>query len=288
MEIKRKRTASAAFICHSCVMPAASRSELGLTFATESPLPVTWIITKSQPHADSVVIQLRRQGLCALAIPCIDHQWRDWPELRRIGAAGAALLFVTSRAAAARIDVPTGIQVAAIAPTTSATLEARGIRVGLAAHGGARELAQAVVDSPTIPASAEVFYPTSDAALRQPEHQAAVAILSQRLRVHVSAVYSTVAPANLAQELAALRTPDAGTPAHPGYCFWSPSAIENFAAARGFELPPGPVVLIGGSTERCWRETAPPPWRHAHRHEAETPLEWSLRFLERGAAAAGS
>ncbi len=34
--------------------------------------------------------------------------------------------------------------VAAIAPTTSATLEARGIRVGLSAPGGVRELAQAV------------------------------------------------------------------------------------------------------------------------------------------------
>ncbi|HXS31104.1 MAG TPA: hypothetical protein VN755_09755, partial [Steroidobacteraceae bacterium] len=87
----------------------------------------TWIVTKSQPHADSLVIQLRRQGLCALAIPCIEHRWSDWPDLRRIGASGAALLFVTSRAAAARIDVPEGVLVAAIAPTTSATLEARGI-----------------------------------------------------------------------------------------------------------------------------------------------------------------
>jgi uroporphyrinogen-III synthase len=251
-------------------------------------LPVTWVITKSQPHADSLVIQLRRAGLCALAVPCIDHQWRDWPELRRIGAGGSALLFVTSRAAAARIDVPHGTLVAAIAPTTSATLVARGIRVGLAAHGGVRELAQAVVDSDSIPSGTEVFYPTSDAALRQPEHRAAVAILSQRLRVHVRAVYSTAAPENLAQELAALRAPATPAPAQLGFCFWSPSAIENFSTARGFELAPGPVVLIGGSTERCWHETAPTPWRHALRHDAETPLEWSLRFLERGAAAAGS
>jgi uroporphyrinogen-III synthase len=251
-------------------------------------LPVTWIITKSQPHADSLVIQLRRAGLSALAVPCIDHQWRDWPELRRIGAGGAALLFVTSRAAAARIDVPQGTLVAAIAPTTAATLVARGIRVGLAAHGGVRELAQAVVDSDSIPSDTEVFYPTSDAALRQPEHRAAVSILSQRLRVHVRAVYSTAAPENLPQELAALRAPAIPAPAPLGFCFWSPSAIENFAAARGFELAPGPAVLIGGSTERCWRETAPAPWCQSLRHDAETPLEWSLRFLERGAAAAGS
>ncbi len=247
----------------------------------------TWIITKSQPHADSLVIQLRRQGFAALAICCIEHRWRDWPELRRIGASGAALLFVTSRATAARIDVPQGSLVAAIAPTTSATLEARGIRVGLTAHGGVRELAQAVVDSPAIPAGADVFYPTSDAALRQPEHQTAVATLAQRLRVHTQAVYSTVAPENLVQELAALRAPEAPG-LRLGYCFWSPSAIENFTTARGFELTPGPVVLVGGSTERCWRERAPPPWRYAYKHDAETPLEWSLRFLERGTTAGGT
>ncbi len=244
----------------------------------EPALPYTWIITKSQPHADSVAIQLRRQGFAALAIPCIEHQWHDWPELRQIGASGAALLFVTSRAAAARVEVPQGTFVAAIAPTTSATLEARGIRVALTAHGGVRDLARAVVDSNAVPSDSELFYPTSDAALRQPEHLAAVAILGTRFRVHTRAVYSTSAPPTLAQELAALRE---GERPPPGYAFWSPSAIENFAAARGFELPPGPVVLIGGSTLRAWQETAPPAWRRAYRHDAETPLEWSLRFLER-------
>lgn len=244
----------------------------------------TWIITKSQPHADSVVIQLRRAGLTALAVPCIDHQWHDWPELRRMGADGKAVLFVTSRAAAARVEVPAAgaeeVTVAALTPATSATLEHRGIRVGITARGGVRELARAVHESARIPANAEVFYPTSDAALRQPEHLAAVEILSQRLRVHTRAVYSTVAPDNLAQELASTRS----RAEHPlGYCFWSPSAVENFGAAQGFSLTPGPVVLVGGSTERCWREQAPPAWRRAFKHDAETPLEWSLRFLERGA-----
>lgn len=242
-------------------------------------MPCTWIITKSQPHADSVVIQLRRAGLAAEALPCIEHQWRDWPELRRIGATGNALLFVTSRAAAARLEAPPGVAVAAIAPATSAALEARGIRVTLTARGGARDLAQAVHESPAVPDGTEVFYPTSDAALRQPEHQAAVATLAKRLRVHVQAVYSTGAPENLRQALATVVAEADGS---PGYCFWSPSAIENFAAAGGFDLPPGPVVLIGGSTERCWRQAAPPAWRRAYRHDADTPLEWSLRFLERG------
>ena len=248
----------------------------------------TWLITKSQPHADSVVIQLRRQGLTALALPCIDHQWHDWPELRQIGARGAALLFVTSRAAAARVEVPQGTLVAAIAPTTSATLEARGIHVSLSARGGVHELAQAVISSNAVPANAEVFYPTSDAALRQPEHLAAVTTLSSRFRVHTKAVYATVAPANLAQELGALRADGAVARPPLGFAFWSPSAIENFSGARGFQLPAGPVVLIGGSTERCWREVAPPAWRRAYKHDSETPLEWSLRFLERGATAEGS
>jgi len=241
----------------------------------------TWVITKSQPHADSVAIQLRRQGFGALALPCIEHQWLDWPELRRIGSTGPALLFVTSRAAAARVEVPKGAWVAAIAPTTSATLEARGIRVTISAHGGARELAQTVHDHAALADGADVFYPTSDAALRQPEHLAAVATLARRLRVQTRAVYSTVAPATLEAELAALRYADAAR-APLGFAFWSPSAIENFSAAGGFSLEPGPAVLIGGSTERCWRERAPPAWRCAFRHAAETPLEWSLRFLERG------
>jgi uroporphyrinogen-III synthase len=248
-------------------------------------VPYTWIITKSQPHADSVVIQLRRQGFNALALCCIEHQWLDWPELKQIGASGPALLFITSRAAASRVEVPPGILVAAIAPTTSAALEARGIRVSLSAHGGVRELAQAVVGSHAIPDGMQVYYPTSDVALRQPEHLAAVAMLGKRLRVFTRAVYSTVAPANLAQELAALKNPPAAQPA-PGYAFWSPSAIENFRAANGFELPPGPVVLIGGSTMRCWSEVAPAAWRRAFRHDPETPLEWSLRFLERDTAIA--
>jgi uroporphyrinogen-III synthase len=249
-------------------------------------LKYTWVITKSQPHADSVVIRLRRQGFAAQALCCIEHRWVDWPELQRIGSSGPAVLFVTSRAAAARIEAPRGILVAAIAPTTSATLEARGIRVNLTAAGGVRELAQAVNDSAAVPDGADVFYPTSDAALRQPEHLAGVEALKARLRVHVRAVYSTVAPDNLSQELAALRTSlDANAP--PGYAFWSPSAIENFAAAKGFELPPGPAVLVGGSTMRCWQESAPPAWRRAYRHDSETPLEWSLRFLEKDAATPG-
>ena len=247
---------------------------------TESTLPFTWIVTKSQPHADSLVIQLRRQSFNALAICCIEHQWRDWPELRQIGAAGPAILFVTSRAAAARVEVPEGTLVAAIAPTTAATLAARGIKVSIAAQGGVQELARAVSESGAVPDGAEVFYPTSDAALRQPEHLAAVATLGVRLRVRTQAVYATVAPPNLAQELAALRSATAPL----GFAFWSPSAIENFSTANGFTLPPGPVVLIGCSTLRCWREIAPPSWRRVYSHDAETPLEWSLRFLERGAA----
>ncbi len=248
-------------------------------------VPYTWIITKSQPHADSVVIQLRRQGFNALATCCIEHRWHDWPELKQIGAAGSALLFVTSRAAAARVEVPPGTRVAAIAPTTSSALEARGIRVSIAARGGVRELAQAVFDSSAVPDGTEVFYPTSDVALRQPEHHAALSLLGKRLRVIEKAVYSTVTPGNLPQELAALRAPQPDRPP-PGYTFWSPSAIESFRGALGFELPTGPVVLIGGSTMRCWSELAPPAWRRAYRHDAETPLEWSLRFLERDTAAA--
>lgn len=238
-----------------------------------------WIVTKSQPHADSLAIQLRRLGFAARAIPCIEHHWSDWPELRQVGARGPSLLFVTSRAVAARVEVPADTTVAAISPTTSATLEARGIRVHVSAHGGVRELAAEVVRSAQVATGTEVFYPTSEAAQRQPEHLAAVAELASRFRVHAQAVYRTVIPVSLQNELAALGTP--GAPAAPGFIFWSPSAIENFGSARGFERPPAPVVLVGGSTMRAWGEIAPPEWRRAYKHDAETPLEWSLRFLER-------
>ena len=202
-------------------------------------MPYTWIITKSQPHADSVVIQLRRQGFDALAMCCIEHHWHDWPEL---GASARRARPCCSSPAAPRrraSKFPPAPLVAAIAPTTSATLEARGIRVALSAHGGVRELAQAVVDSAAVPDGAQVFYPTSDAALRQPEHLAAVATLSRRLRVHTQAVYSTVAPDNLAQELAALRNPGAAR-SPPGYCFWSPSAIEQFRGRGWLRAAAGP------------------------------------------------
>jgi hypothetical protein len=106
-----------------------------------------------------------------------------------------------------------------------------------------------------------------------------VATLGKRLRVRTQAVYSTTAPENLAQELAALAASPAARSL--GFAFWSPSAIDNFAAAGGFGLAAGPVVLVGGSTLRCWSEVAPPAWRRAFKHDAETPLEWSLRFLER-------
>jgi uroporphyrinogen-III synthase len=241
-------------------------------------LPLSWIITKSQPHADSLVIQLRREGFDARAIACIEHQWRDWAQLEQIGATGPALLFVTSRATAARVEVPAGVAVAAIAPTTSATLEARGIKVAITATGGVQELARAVVDSNLVADGTEVFYPTSEVAMRQREHLAAVETLRLRLRVRTQAVYTSAAPANLRQDLAAAR--GLGTPA--GFVFWSPSAVENFSAAGGFSPPAGPAVLVGGSTLRRWKEIAPPEWRRAFNHDAETPLEWSLRFLERG------
>ena len=106
--------------------------------------------------------------------------------------------------------------------------------------------------------------------------------------MHTQAVYSTVAPGNLAQELARLRRRIPGSAAARLLLLESVERSRISPRARGFELPPGPVVLIGGSTMRCWRETAPPAWRRAYQHDAETPLEWSLRFLERGAAAGGS
>ncbi len=241
----------------------------------------TWLITKAQPHADGLVIQLRREGLAALALPCIEHQWRDWPDLATTATNPATLLFVTSRAVAARIDVPDKTLVAALEPVTAATLAARGIQARIRARGGVQALAEAVVNSRLIADGGNVFYPTSEAALHQPEHLAAVARLQSRLRVTSHAVYHTVSPARLAAGLAALRDTRAAERPPAAFAFWSPSAIDNFAAAGGFELPPTVTVLVGGSTERAWHERAPTEWRRAYKHDASTPLAWSLRFLER-------
>ena len=91
-----------------------------------------------------------------------------------------------------------------------------------------------------------MFYPTSDAALRQPEHLAAVATLSQRLRVHTQAVYSTVAPANLAQELAALRAPDATARAAGLLRSGAPRPSRISPAARGLRA----AARAGGADRR--------------------------------------
>ena len=166
------------------------------------------------------------------------------------------------------------------------TLEARGIRVGLFAHGGVRELAQAVADSTAIASGAEVFYPTSDAALRQPEHLAGVAILQRRFeRTHAGGLRHRGARQPRRRNSPRCVLPEV-TRARRWVTLLESLGHRQLRGRGGFDLPPGPAVLIGGSTMRCWQENAPPAWRRAYRHDAETPLEWSLRFLERGSAAA--
>ena len=95
------------------------------------------------------------------------------------------------------------------------------------------------VDSQAIPAGADVFYPTSDVALRQPEHQAAVTTLSHRLRVHTQAVYSTVAPDNLVQELTALRAPEARDDPPLGYLLLESVRHREFRHRARFRAPAG-------------------------------------------------
>ena len=65
-------------------------------------MPFTWVVTKSQPHADSVVIQLRRQGFDALAVCCIEHRWQDWPALKQLGEGYRAVFGKRAQAPALR------------------------------------------------------------------------------------------------------------------------------------------------------------------------------------------
>ena len=217
-----------------------------LTSMTESPVAVYLdhhqvAAARRQPGHPAAAAGLRRARDFLHRAPVA--------RLARAAAASAppdaALLFVTSRAAAARVEVPQGI--AGRRDRADDVGDARGARhqgVDRARTAACASWRSAVSESPLVADGAEVFYPTSDAALRQPEHLAAVATLGARLRVHTQAVYSTVAPPNLAPELAALRAdPQRGRSAS---AFWSPSAIENFSAARRLRTTAGP----GGAGRR--------------------------------------
>ena len=224
----------------------------------------TWVLTRAQPDADADAAALRARGLTALAVPCIERVALPWPQWRTATARQVILIsspFAATQLALAWPTLPTPRpRVAAMAPITSLKLQEQGIPVDIHAEGGVVALAGALaVWSQQHPGPLAVLYATSDAGLRQPEQDEALALMRSFANVDRVAVYSTRAPLGLDAALGALQP-------GLGYVFMSPSAVENASfARRGQSLAAGAVACIGQSTLRRCTELAmhPTPTHHS-------------------------
>lgn len=241
-------------------------------------MSIRWIVTPSRPQAAQQVLQLRRCGLDAMAIPCVELAWLGWPDLAVQVATQPSALFVTSGTVAARIDPPAAVLIAALAPVTQRLLAARRIAVSLSVRGGASQLARVVCRSPVFNETQAILYPASDLAQRQPEHRAAVLTLAARFNVQVRTAYETRMPRHLAASLARAAAQRTDTLLGPGFVFWSPSAIQHFVAAGGLELIPRAIgVFVGASTARAWQELAAGSGWICHAHDRGHSLDRTLR-----------
>jgi uroporphyrinogen-III synthase len=244
---------------------------------------LTWIVTRAEPEVQRTVALLRNSRLEARPLPCIDRQWRPWPEWPRRSPTEQRLLFLTSTAVADAIPLGLDARVVALAPATAARARERRIPLEIEAHGGSVALARAVArwarDRELNPATLALRYPTSDLALAQPEHREAVAILSAHAAVEVIELYRTVAPTLLADALHMITASvDTST---CGIIFASPSAVEQFAAHGGFGVMRArSVVLIGDSTLRAWHARSAANWPQPIMHEQSDPLPLTLRRIE--------
>lgn len=193
-----------------------------------------WVLTRELEDGRALAEELGLE-----VVPCIERVELDWPAWPP-----SPLVFVTSAVVAKRLlrlTAPPGTRIAALAPATSALLR----HAVVTAEGGAVALAEAVKawatkDPGALPAL-NIFYPTSDKGLAQPEQAEAVRILETVGTVHRHVVYETRAPAGLREALGARRG--------AGFVFFSPSAVQNFMAAGG---EAGRVLCVGGSTARAW------------------------------------
>ena len=234
-----------------------------------------WIVTRAAEDCGPIVNALRGAGLTCEAVPCLERTataWAPWPP------AAPGLLqvcLVTSQATAALLAgphrPPAHVQLAAVAPQTSQALRDAGLTPAVEATGGVEALAEAVARWAQ-GRKLTVHYPTSDAGLDAPEQQAAVRHLERLGPVTRFAAYATTAPEGLAAALAA-RGPGCGV------VFFSPSAVEHFAAAA----PPTPRLVLchGESTLRAWRERRAPQWPDAVLRDRTQPIEAAVLALEK-------
>lgn len=233
---------------------------------------LVWNITRAADEAEALAAELAQAGIAAKSLPCIARESLPWPAVPE-----GALLFITSAAATPVPDSARGHQVATLAPKLSALLRGQGLAVVVEAKGGVVSLAEAVAahwKAAGGSARRTLFYPTSDLAPSQPEHQQARRLLEPLAEVAVHACYRVVAPPQLARDVGAL-APDAGL------VFFSPSAVLNFFAALREQNRPAPrtVVAHGASTARAWAAARPEGWPEAFTLSREVPLAETLRRL---------
>lgn len=218
-----------------------------------------WILTRDASDLLDDLDKLTRRGVDASAVPCIECTDLPWPAWTASDA--TPVYFLTSRRAARRFlesgDAASGALIAAVAPTTAATLEAGGVRVDVRATGGAKGLADALLlawESRNRPSWA-IRYPTSDAGAGTSEQAAALDDLQRIGAVERKQAYVTGVPAGLAASLAEHAR---GTWA---VSFLSPSAVSAFLANVPREAPaPRAVLCFGNSTANEWNDARPPAW----------------------------
>jgi uroporphyrinogen-III synthase len=230
-----------------------------------------WAITRARDEAERVVTELRAQELSAFPLPCIE---RVALPVEPFTVAGHRVVLFTSvgavEAAVGALAASQPIEVAALAPVTSAALGRQHIIPTIEASGGVVALAQAVCESlqQRRISQPRFWYPTSDVGLAGADQSEAVRLLEGLGPVTRTVAYQTRAPESLPADLLAL-------PPVYGVFFASPSAVTNFYAA-GPRLTPRRVVCWGAST-----------LREASRYDAtavvaprDRPLADTLKALE--------
>ncbi len=209
--------------------------------AYNSPV-LPWVITRAEPDAGRVCDELRRAGVEALPVPCIERVPCEVPAWRPDGHRVVLLTSVaTVEVVGPRLRLSAPDELAALAPASAAALSSLGYRATIESHGGVLELAARIEDRLRERSIGEplFWYPTSDAGLSTEEQRAAVRRLEALGPVTRTAVYETRRPESLDRQLARLAPPF-------GVVFASPSAVENFFATRA--AVPERVVCWGHST----------------------------------------
>lgn len=225
-----------------------------------------WVITRAEPDAGRVCEELRRAGLEAFALPCIERVPCEVPAWRPDGHRVVLLTSVpTVEIVGPRLWLSAPDELAVLAPASSAALSALGYRATIEASGGVLELVariegrlrQRAIGDPVF------WWPTSDAGLSTDEQRVAVARLEALGPVTRTAVYETRRPERLDHRLAQLARPF-------GVVFASPSAVENFFATNAPE--PEAVVCWGHSTFTAARRF----FERAIEHDRSHPLAVTL------------